>query len=768
MAFDVPSAQHLAFSAARGFAEGLRTLAAGTVPPEGITAAIEALAVRSGEAFQQALHQLLEAARTDLKSSQLRLDQDQYALTEVFERLSVERARAEQETQRIEEERARLVQERIELARSREELELEWQRLRTGIQKLTDREKNLEQEQNKLAADLRALVGNQDKLSCERDRFIEDMRTHNLSSGQEHREKERQDIAQETEQLSKSREKLDTEQRELIEATYRLRGDYADLENQQKLVQEEASRVKEAKMQLDEEKRYFEQVKQQVQTDQCKLQAEVKELEQLTGDVKGRRHQLDAETQRLAEAELDVAERHRHASEQQDCARQELQKVSERWDKLEERQRALALEQSIFEEDQRQLSKKMAETDSARSGLRADQETLAKERRKFQDEKILAVCPAESLLPGVIANTKCDDFIERPALHLLKQCKDMSPCAPISVRNPAYPCLPRSNIDAFSPSPGSFEAKEAALRIIAAPCIVDSGRKATNFSKVEGRDMKTAVVDRSSGDVVSLNVGGEAIAAVARSVLLQVKGSMLADRFRASMDLGRDSDGNIFVDFQPDIFLPMLEHLRRRFAESPGSLASTPDVPDDANILRRFRDMLRYYGVRDWVYRAMPLSPELCTQVGISKFSCLPPEYAVFGGASQGEALANTSAGTVALPTGWDMVSTTSEDFENVVTQCLIRFRKASRLVVLRAGGGFDAYHVAGLSGASASICGSAPPHVDENVNWVEEVGAGVEAQRRFKLTLPSAALLIQARVGSIAAGAAFQEASCHSQDCRN
>jgi len=56
----------------------------------------------------------------------------------------------------------------------------------------------------------------------------------------------------------------------------------------------------------------------------------------------------------------------------------------------------------------------------------------------------------------------------------------------------------------------------------------------------------------SGGQIVNLNVGGEKIS-TSRNTLLQPEGSLLATMFSGKIDnnLAKDSDGNIFLDYDP-------------------------------------------------------------------------------------------------------------------------------------------------------------------------------------------------------------------------
>ena len=91
--------------------------------------------------------------------------------------------------------------------------------------------------------------------------------------------------------------------------------------------------------------------------------------------------------------------------------------------------------------------------------------------------------------------------------------------------------------------------------------------KGNNFNKSSSAsDNEEVVVDKLAGenDIVGLNFGGERLVKVKRSLLLQFKGSLLAQLFsapRAAL-LDRDDQGNIFLDYSASVMMPLIEFLR--------------------------------------------------------------------------------------------------------------------------------------------------------------------------------------------------------------
>merc|ERR1719277_187862 len=124
---------------------------------------------------------------------------------------------------------------------------------------------------------------------------------------------------------------------------------------------------------------------------------------------------------------------------------------------------------------------------------------------------------------------------------------------------------------------------------------------------------------------VALNVGGVAQLSVSRRTFTQCEDSMLAASFGGNWDLPTDPEGRVFVDFSPDVFLPLVEHLRQRRIEDPMG-APTPPPPPFADSVtdERFLDMLRHYGVLDWVYRQQPVQHQV--RIGEYSYAVLPPQ----------------------------------------------------------------------------------------------------------------------------------------------
>mmetsp|Transcript_115442 Transcript_115442/g.337619 ORF Transcript_115442/g.337619 Transcript_115442/m.337619 type:complete len:393 (+) Transcript_115442:65-1243(+) len=111
------------------------------------------------------------------------------------------------------------------------------------------------------------------------------------------------------------------------------------------------------------------------------------------------------------------------------------------------------------------------------------------------------------------------------------------------------------------------------------------------------REKQRMAASTSMDDVLQLNVGGEKTVAVQRRTLCVVEDSMLASSFSGRWDdsLLRDEHGAVFVDFGPELFMPLLDFLRaRRVQEDTATPVLMPAVLGHEE---RFHTMLKYYGL---------------------------------------------------------------------------------------------------------------------------------------------------------------------------
>jgi hypothetical protein len=164
-------------------------------------------------------------------------------------------------------------------------------------------------------------------------------------------------------------------------------------------------------------------------------------------------------------------------------------------------------------------------------------------------------------------------------------------------------------------------------------------------------------IDMNS-DELRLNVRGRSIP-INRSVLIQCKESKLAEDFARLESLRKDAFGEIPIEFPPDIFEPLVDHLKKRFTDSetsPPPPLSNPTLDDD------FIDMLRYYGMLEWVYRQSPVKFQL--RIGQYDYAVLPPQPP-----DMGQDLYEMREQTITVPRGWKILDTSDDGFEKAISK---------------------------------------------------------------------------------------------------
>jgi hypothetical protein len=117
------------------------------------------------------------------------------------------------------------------------------------------------------------------------------------------------------------------------------------------------------------------------------------------------------------------------------------------------------------------------------------------------------------------------------------------------------------------------------------------------------RDRSQVFGDKSDSDVLHLNVGGDRLA-VLRRTLTAVEGSMLASRFSGRWDetLEKDQDGNFFIDQPIELFRPMINFLRAKACETPlGPPIKSPYIRD-YDLRQDFYRLVEYFGMTPGIY----------------------------------------------------------------------------------------------------------------------------------------------------------------------
>lgn len=176
--------------------------------------------------------------------------------------------------------------------------------------------------------------------------------------------------------------------------------------------------------------------------------------------------------------------------------------------------------------------------------------------------------------------------------------------------------------------------------------------------------------------VVRLNMQGKGEVEVLRAVLQQCKGSLLHSCFGGTWDMPRDGQGRLYLEFPPDIFVPLVEYLQKRYVEEPQvgpNYATPPPRMGEPGLERKFQEMLQYYGIRDWVYQAESLehTVQIEDQVYTAWPSC-PPDEATTDYSMAGEACT--------LPRGWEVVPVWDPGFDKVMMRMLKHPWGTSRL----------------------------------------------------------------------------------------
>jgi len=117
------------------------------------------------------------------------------------------------------------------------------------------------------------------------------------------------------------------------------------------------------------------------------------------------------------------------------------------------------------------------------------------------------------------------------------------------------------------------------------------------------RDRSEIFGDKCSSDVIHLNVGGDQMA-VLRRTLTSVEGSMLASRFSGRWDesLEKDRDGNFFLDQPIELFRPLINYLRAKASETPlGPPVKSPHLKD-YELRQDFYRVVDYFGMTPGIY----------------------------------------------------------------------------------------------------------------------------------------------------------------------
>lgn len=230
--------------------------------------------------------------------------------------------------------------------------------------------------------------------------------------------------------------------------------------------------------------------------------------------------------------------------------------------------------------------------------------------------------------------------------------------------------------------------------------------------------------------MVSLNIAGKTSLAVLRAILTQCKGSLLASQFSGRWDLPKDGEGRIYIEFEPQLFKPLVDHLRTRFMDGEARCTPPPRFSDQ-QLDAKFQEMLQYYGVREWIYRMEPVEHEV--RIRDQTFAVWPTiepneKITQYGMAGQ----------TVVLPRGWEVMPVWVQEFDAVMKRLLEKPWGTSRLCARAANGELWSYR-------TRLAFGTPGTRDDVDHKRVEELDDGLAY--RFAEGQSSSRLLIRARV---------------------
>ena len=126
----------------------------------------------------------------------------------------------------------------------------------------------------------------------------------------------------------------------------------------------------------------------------------------------------------------------------------------------------------------------------------------------------------------------------------------------------------------------------------------DRAKLKAEIAEYNAEKERMKALTMSDNDIIHLNIGGQKLT-TKRSTLCQVENSLLATMFSGRWEdsLERDQDGAVFLDFNPQYFVLILDYLREKRIAQPGKPIPLPKVADDQS--ERFNNLLQYLGLSD-------------------------------------------------------------------------------------------------------------------------------------------------------------------------
>jgi len=238
-------------------------------------------------------------------------------------------------------------------------------------------------------------------------------------------------------------------------------------------------------------------------------------------------------------------------------------------------------------------------------------------------------------------------------------------------------------------------------------------------------------------DTVKFNVSGEETVSMLRSTFDQCPDSMLASALSGRWPIPKDDAGQIFINFPPKLFLPLVEYMQSRMIEDPCD-PTPPPAFESVAFEAQFQRMLAYYGMLDWVYRPAPV-PHTVTH-GKHCYGVLPPcNY------DEGTPGRDMQDRTLELPVGWEVLRDDADKFDEIINDLTSHCWGTHVLCAENSRGGFDSYRT------SVRSAGGQPGSIfQSDIDWLESMQFG----RQFRFRGLSGRIVIRARRDAVMAAA--------------
>lgn len=229
----------------------------------------------------------------------------------------------------------------------------------------------------------------------------------------------------------------------------------------------------------------------------------------------------------------------------------------------------------------------------------------------------------------------------------------------------------------------AWEREKTALHVALE---AERARLRKEWDALEQEKCHMAAPSARQSDVLALNVGGERIVQRRRSTLCAVADSFLAARFsgRWEHELDRDQEGRYFINYPPELFMPLLDYLGVKETEDPAKEVPLPQGPGNAR--PQFQAMLRYFGMLPAVSVLdavnVPYDGVTFWDHGLA-FEVVPKQFSLFLVALEtcaGRSVATPAAATMYITQGTLLRRLRQKDEWRQVAVGTLRSGRASRL----------------------------------------------------------------------------------------